>query len=113
MEGKPAIYDNTILLIQCILFLFSLYLQTIEEGKSYLISARDNYQSYDFENRLTVRIHSALRLYSTAPRVSRPNHRHPHMPSQTASSASRITSQQQQQETPPMSLALNPHADSV
>ena len=36
----------------------------MEEGKTYLISARDNYQNYDFENRLNVRIHSALRYYS-------------------------------------------------
>ena len=62
-------------------FFFS---QTIEEGKSYLILARDNYQNYDFENRLTVRIHSALRLYSHPPPTKHSttttarNHHHNH-----------------------------------
>ena len=47
------------------------YFQTIEEGRSYLILARDNYQNYDFENRLNVRIHSALRYYSHPPHPDR------------------------------------------
>lgn len=38
--------------------------QTRGEGCLYLERARDNYQNYDFESRLTVRIHSALRYYS-------------------------------------------------
>ena len=41
-----------------------LYFQTRGEGCLYLERARDNYQNYDFESRLTVRIHSALRYYS-------------------------------------------------
>jgi len=38
--------------------------ETRGEGCLYLERARDNYQNYDFESRLTVRIHSALRYYS-------------------------------------------------
>ena len=45
----------------------SLYLQTRGEGCLYLERARDNYQNYDFESRLTVRIHSALKYYSDHP----------------------------------------------
>jgi hypothetical protein len=58
--------------------------ETIEEGRSYLILARDNYQNYDFENRLTVRIHSALRYYSHPPppkqstTTTTRNHHHNH-----------------------------------
>jgi len=37
----------------------------LDEGRVYLERARDNYQNYDFENRLCVRIHSALRFYSS------------------------------------------------
>lgn len=47
--------------------IFSLYLQTRGEGCLYLERARDNYQNYDFESRLTVRIHSALKYYSDHP----------------------------------------------
>lgn len=43
-----------------ILFIF----QTRHDGRFYLEFARDNYQNYDFENRLNVRIHAALRLHS-------------------------------------------------
>ncbi|KAG0726969.1 Tetratricopeptide repeat protein 39C [Chionoecetes opilio] len=35
--------------------------QTLEEGRKCLEDVRDNYQGYDFENRLTVRVHSALK----------------------------------------------------
>ncbi|PSN55659.1 Tetratricopeptide repeat protein 39C [Blattella germanica] len=35
--------------------------QTAEEGKSLLLQAQMNYKGYDFENRLNVRIHAALR----------------------------------------------------
>ncbi|CAB4054319.1 unnamed protein product [Lepeophtheirus salmonis] len=37
---------------------------TRAEGRSYLEFARDNYKNYDFENRLNVRIHSALRHFN-------------------------------------------------
>ena len=47
-------------------------MQEVEEGKSYLVRARDNYQNYDFENRLCVRIHSALRFYSAGGRGAVP-----------------------------------------
>ena len=43
---------------------FFLLFQTRPEGCLYLERARDNYQNYDFESRLTVRIHSALRYYT-------------------------------------------------
>nr|CAD7395629.1 unnamed protein product [Timema poppensis] len=35
--------------------------QTREEGKTLLLQAQTNYKGYDFENRLNVRIHAALR----------------------------------------------------
>lgn len=35
--------------------------QTLEEGRKCLEDVRDNYQGYDFENRLNVRVHAALR----------------------------------------------------
>ncbi|KAK7066482.1 Tetratricopeptide repeat protein 39C [Halocaridina rubra] len=35
--------------------------ETMEEGKKYLEDARDSYHGYDFENRLNVRIHAALK----------------------------------------------------
>ncbi|KAG8232492.1 hypothetical protein J437_LFUL011261 [Ladona fulva] len=35
--------------------------KTLEEGKCLLLQAQNNYTGYDFENRLTVRIHAALR----------------------------------------------------
>ena len=44
--------------------IFFLLFQTRPEGCLYLERARDNYQNYDFESRLTVRIHSALRYYT-------------------------------------------------
>ncbi|XP_066969582.1 tetratricopeptide repeat protein 39C-like [Macrobrachium rosenbergii] len=37
---------------------------TVEEGKKYLEEARDSYHGYDFENRLNVRIHAALKNLS-------------------------------------------------
>lgn len=40
-------------------------LQMLNEGIHHLTNARDNYQNYDFENRLCVRIHSALRYYGS------------------------------------------------
>ena len=46
------------------IFHFFFFLQTRPEGFLYLERARDNYQNYDFESRLTVRIHSALRYYT-------------------------------------------------
>lgn len=35
--------------------------QTVEEGKALLYQAQSNYKGYDFENRLNVRIHAALK----------------------------------------------------
>ncbi|XP_045127818.1 tetratricopeptide repeat protein 39C-like [Portunus trituberculatus] len=35
--------------------------ETLQEGKKCLEDVRDNYQGYDFENRLNVRVHAALR----------------------------------------------------
>ncbi|XP_067006614.2 tetratricopeptide repeat protein 39C [Anabrus simplex] len=35
--------------------------ETLEEGKALLLQAQTNYKGYDFENRLNVRIHAALR----------------------------------------------------
>jgi hypothetical protein len=35
--------------------------QTIDEGKALLHQAQTDYRGYDFENRLNVRIHAALR----------------------------------------------------
>ena len=46
------------------ILIFRLFFQTRPEGCLYLERARDNYQNYDFESRLTVRIHSALRYYT-------------------------------------------------
>jgi hypothetical protein len=37
------------------------FLQTMEEGKAMLLQAQSSYKGYDFENRLNVRIHAALR----------------------------------------------------
>ena len=39
-------------------------LQTRSDGRYYLEYARDNYRNYDFETRLSVRIHAAIRFYS-------------------------------------------------
>ena len=41
-----------------------LALQTRSDGRYYLEYARDNYRNYDFETRLSVRIHAAIRFYS-------------------------------------------------
>lgn len=41
-----------------------IFFQTRKQGRRYLEFARDNYQGYDFESRLSVRIHAALRFYS-------------------------------------------------
>ncbi|XP_076054948.1 tetratricopeptide repeat protein 39C-like [Oratosquilla oratoria] len=38
--------------------------ETLDEGKKLLEEARDNYHGYDFENRLNVRIHAALKNFS-------------------------------------------------
>ena len=46
------------MLIEKVLF------QTEEEGKRILEEARDNTTDYDFKNRLTVRIHAALKTIS-------------------------------------------------
>ncbi|XP_042886714.1 tetratricopeptide repeat protein 39C-like isoform X1 [Penaeus japonicus] len=35
--------------------------ETLDAGRKYLEEARDNYHNYDFENRLNVRIHAALK----------------------------------------------------
>ncbi len=43
---------------------FSIKLQTRSDGRSYLVLARDSHRGYDFENRLSVRIHAALRFHS-------------------------------------------------
>ena len=55
-------------------------MQEVEEGKAYLVKARDNYQNYDFENRLCVRIHSALRFYSSRGGVPKPPAGNPSSP---------------------------------
>ncbi|KAG7169495.1 Tetratricopeptide repeat protein 39C-like 4 [Homarus americanus] len=39
-------------------------LSTLDEGKKCLEDVRDNYHGYDFENRLNVRIHAALKNLS-------------------------------------------------
>ncbi|XP_071444935.1 tetratricopeptide repeat protein 39C-like [Hetaerina americana] len=41
--------------------LLSKHSETVEEGKCLLLQAQTNYSGYDFENRLNVRIHAALR----------------------------------------------------
>ncbi|KAG7165614.1 Tetratricopeptide repeat protein 39C-like 1 [Homarus americanus] len=38
--------------------------ETLDEGKKCLEDVRDNYHGYDFENRLNVRIHAALKNLS-------------------------------------------------
>lgn len=38
--------------------------ETLEEGRKCLEDVRDNYHGYDFENRLNVRIHAALKNLS-------------------------------------------------
>lgn len=43
---------------------FSIKRQTRSDGRSYLVLARDSHRGYDFENRLSVRIHAALRFHS-------------------------------------------------
>jgi len=35
--------------------------QNLNEGKGFLLKAQTRYKDYDFESRLNVRIHSALR----------------------------------------------------
>ena len=66
-------FPSNWILVDCLLIyvlfwkkyiIFFLLFQTRPEGCLYLERARDNYQNYDFESRLTVRIHSALRYYT-------------------------------------------------
>ena len=67
-------FPSNWILVDCLLFMYVCFwkkyinffflFQTRPEGCLYLERARDNYQNYDFESRLTVRIHSALRYYT-------------------------------------------------
>ncbi|KAL0278367.1 UNVERIFIED_CONTAM: hypothetical protein PYX00_000203 [Menopon gallinae] len=62
-ESEGAVNDDHI----CVFSMFELAMiliqrpEAAEEGKSLLLQAQNNYKGYDFENRLTIRIHSALR----------------------------------------------------
>ena len=88
-----------------------MFFQTIEEGKSYLILARDNYQNYDFENRLNVRIHSALRYYSHPTHPDRQSSNH-HVGGRNQSRTSR--QQRSNQEIDQATFfTINPHSDTV
>lgn len=40
--------------------------QTLTEGRTLLVYARDNYQNFDFENRLNVRIQAVLKNLDSA-----------------------------------------------